>query len=297
VSSEACAPPRGERRSDDLRGGLFMFLSGLCFAILSSAIKELSADLPALVIGLLRNVVALICFVPMIWRRGFGLIRTNRYLDHFYRGAFGYISFLAFVYALQFLTLADAIALSFTTPLWSLVLSALFMAERIPPTRWLAAAVGFGGVLLIAKPGSDLGGGSAIALAAALLASLAMIKVKQLSRTEPPDRIAFYFMFNGLLIGLPIALPVWQSPDLRQWLLIAGVGSLSFVSQLCLTRAYALGTFSKIAPMDFLRLPLGIVSGFVLFGELPDLWSVAGMTIVVAATLFIMLARERKRAR
>lgn len=294
MSLQAGAPPL-ERRSDDLRGALFMVMSGLCFAILSSAIKELSADLPALEIGALRNVAALVCFAPMIWRRGLGLIRTDRPLDHFYRGAFGYISFLAFVFALPLLTLADAIALSFTTPLWSLVLSALLMAELIPPSRWLATAVGFAGVLLIAKPGSDFNVGSAIALSSAVLASLAMMKVKQLSRTEPPDRIAFYFMVTGLVIGLPIALPVWQWPTTHQWLLIALVGGLSFLSQLCLTRAYALGTFSKIAPMDFLRLPFGIVSGFLLFGELPDLWSVTGMATVVSATLFIMLARERRR--
>ena len=100
-------------------------------------------------------------------------------------------------------------------------------------------------------------------------------------------------MFNGLLIGLPIALPFWQWPDARQWLLVAGVGGLSFFSQLFMVRGYALGTFSKMAPLDFLRLPLGIVAGFTLFGELPDLWSVAGMAVVIAATLFIVLARER----
>jgi drug/metabolite transporter (DMT)-like permease len=282
-------------RADDLRGGLYMFLSGLSFAVLSSGLKELSHDLPTLMVGVLRNVAALACFAPLFWRRGFGLVRTDRWREHFLRSAYGYISFLMFVYALPILLLADAIALSFTTPLWSLLLSGLFMAERIPPTRWVATAIGFAGVLLIAKPGSDVSAATAIALLSAVLASLAMIKVKQLSRTEPPERIAFYFMFNGLLIGLPIALPVWQWPDARQWLLVAGVGGLSFLSQICLVRGYALGTFSKMAPMDFLRLPLGIVSGFALFGELPDLWSVTGMAIVVAATLFIMLARERKR--
>ena len=284
------APP-----SNDVRGGLLMFASGLCFAVLSAAIKELAADLPTVVIAVLRKVAALVCFAPMLWRSGFALVRTERYLDHFYRSAFGYISFLAFIYVLPFLTLADVIALSFTTPLWSLLLAVLFMGERIPANRWLATAIGFGGVLLIAKPTSEVGGATAIALAGALLASLAMVKVKQLSATEPPDRIAFYFMLNGLVIGLPLAVPVWQMPDLRQWLLLAGVGVLSFLSQLCVSRAYAIGTFSKMAPMDFCRLPLGILTGFVLFGELPDLWSTVGMAIVVAATLFIMLARAGRR--
>jgi len=289
------AQAAGEARADDLRGGLYMFLSGLSFAVLSSGLKELSHDLPALMVGLLRNVAALAFFAPLLWRRGFGLVRTDRWREHFLRSFYGYVSFLMFVYALPILLLADAIALSFTTPLWSLLLSALVIAEKIPPSRWLATAIGFGGVLLIAKPGSDVSAATALALLSAVLASLAMIKVKQLSRTEPPERIAFYFMFNGLLIGLPIALPFWQWPDARQWLIVIGVGGLSFLSQLCLVRGYALGTFSKMAPMDFLRLPLGIVSGFALFGELPDIWSVLGMAVVVSATLFIMLKRDRKR--
>jgi drug/metabolite transporter (DMT)-like permease len=172
----------------------------------------------------------------------------------------------------------------------------LVLSERIPPSRWLATAVGFTGVLLIAKPSSAIGLAAAIALGSALLSSLAMMKVKQLSLTEPPDRIAFYFMLNGLVMGLPFALPVWQTPEPRQWLLLGLTGAVSFLGQLCLSRAYAIGTFSKMAPMDFFRLPLGILTGFALFGEVPDLYSVAGMAIVVAASLFIVMARSAPRA-
>ena len=285
------------RLSDDARGALLLLASGLCFAVLSAATKELATDLPALVIGAVRNVVALACFAPMIWRRGFALVRTERYWSHFFRSVFGYVSFLAFIYVLPILTLADVIALSFTTPLWSLLLSALFMGEPIPARRWIAVAIGFGGVLLIAKPTSAIGWATAIALASAVLASLAMMKVKQLSRTEPPDRIAFYFMFNGMLIGTPLAAPVWQMPTGHAWLLLLGIGALSFLSQRCLTRGYALGQFSKMAPMDYCRLPFGILTGFVFFGELPDALSVLGMAIVVASTLYIVMARQAPRAR
>jgi drug/metabolite transporter (DMT)-like permease len=281
------------RLSDDVRGGLLMIVSGMLFTVSASAMKELAADLPVMVVALLRHAFALLCFVPMVMRRGPALLRTQRYFSHFYRGAFGFISFVAFIYVLPRLNLADVIALSFTTPLWSLLLSVLLLAERVPPSRWLATAIGFGGVLLIAKPDSAIGVASAVALGSALLSSLAMMKVKQLSLTEPPDRIAFYFMLNGLFLSLPFALPVWQTPTLRQWLLLAVMGGLSFLGQLCLSRAYALGQFSKIAPMDFFRLPLGILAGFALFAELPELSSVAGMAIVVGASLFILLARTR----
>ncbi len=292
MSLEAGGTPSvAGRMSDDLRGGLLMIVSGLCFTVSSAAIKDLASDLPTMVVAVLRHVVALVCFAPMVWRQGLALVRTQRYFEHFYRGAFGFVSFLAFVYVLPLLNLADVIALSFTTPLWSLLLSVVMLRERVPVSRGVATAIGFFGVLLIAKPTSSFGLAALIALGSALLSSLAMMKVKQLSRTEPPDRIAFYFMLNGLLLGSPFALPVWQTPSLRQWGLLALIGIVSFAGQLCLSRAYAVGQFTKMAPMDFFRMPLGIVVGFLLFSELPDLWSVLGMAIVVGASLFIVLSR------
>jgi drug/metabolite transporter (DMT)-like permease len=290
------APSVAGRLSDDARGALLMLASGLLFTITSGALKELAASLPAMEVGLLRNAMALAFFVPMLWRRGLSLIRTERYRDHFWRGAFGYLSFLAFIYVMPILTLADVIALSFTTPLWSLLLAVLFLRERVPPSRWIAVAVGFAGVVMIAKPTSAVGWATALALLSALVASLAMMKVKQLSLTEPPDRIAFYFMLNGLFIGLPLAVPDWRTPGPTEWLLLALTGGLSFVSQLCMTRGYALGAFTKMAPMDFCRLPLGILTGFVFFAELPDLLSVVGMVVVVGSTLYIVLARTRVAA-
>jgi drug/metabolite transporter (DMT)-like permease len=284
------------QRRADLRGGLLMLASGFLFSLSSAAVKELVSELPVFVVAVLRHVFALACFVPLVVRRGPAFFATRRYFSHFYRGAFGFVSFLAFIYVLPLLNLADVIALSFTTPLWSLILTVLFLGERVPLARWGATAVGFVGVILIAKPSSAVGLASSIALSSALLSSLAMMKVKQLSLTEPPDRIAFYFMLNGLLMGLPLALPVWQTPEPRQWLLLALMGALSFASQICLSRAYAIGTFSKMAPMDFFRLPLGILVGFVLFGELPDGFSTLGMVIVVAASLFILMSRTAPRA-
>jgi len=281
------------RLPDDIRGGIFIVLGGLCFTMVGAVIKQLAGTLPEMVIALGRHVFAVAFVAPFILRKGLSAVRTQRYGGHLYRSAFGYISFLGLIFALPRLNLADVTALSFTTPLWSLLLSVLFLGESIRASRWIATAIGFGGVLLIAKPTSRLDPAMLVALGSALFASLAMMKVKQLSRTEPPDRISFYFLFNGLLFSLPLALPVWRTPDLAQLGLLAAIGGLSCVGQLCLSRGYALGQFSKMAPMDFFRLPLSVLLGFALFTELPDLLAFAGMAVIVAASLFILLARTR----
>jgi drug/metabolite transporter (DMT)-like permease len=289
------APAAAGRASDDLRGGLLIILGGLCFTIVGVTIKQLAGSLPEIVIALWRHIFAVACFAPFILRKGIGAVRTQRYFGHLYRSAFGFISFLGFVYALPRLDLADVTALSFTTPLWSLLLAVLFLGEPVRPSRWLATVLGFGGVLLVARPTSQLQPAVLIALASALFSSLAMMKVKQLSLTEPPDRISFYFLLNGMLFAAPLALPVWRMPDLPQLLLLAVIGGISCLGQLCLSRGYALGQFSKMAPMDFFRLPLAVLLGFALFAELPDLPAFAGMAIIVAASLFILLSRAKPR--
>lgn len=284
------------RLSDDLRGGLWMILGGLCFTIVGVVIKTLGSELPPTVIVLFRHIFALLCFVPIVLREGATLIYTKRYFEHFYRGVFGFLSFYGLVYALPRLNLADVTALTFTAPLWSLMLSVLFLGEPIRPSRWLATAVGFGGMLMIAKPSGQIDWAMVAALGAALFTSLAMMKVKQLSATEPPDRIAFYFLLNGVLLGAPLAAPGWRTPDVRQLIWLAGIGAISFVGQICLSRGYALGQFTKMAPMDFFRLPLAILLGFLMFAELPDTLALVGMAIVVAASLFILLARSPSQA-
>jgi drug/metabolite transporter (DMT)-like permease len=296
------APADGTRASagrltDDVRGGLLIILGGLCFTLVGAVIKQLGGELPVGVIALGRHVFALACFAPFILHKGVGTLRTQRYFGHFYRSAFGFISFYGLIYALPRLDLADVTALSFTAPLWSLLLSVLFLGDRIRPSRWLATAIGFGGVLLVAKPGGTLEPAMPVALGAALFSSLAMMKVKQLSATEPPDRIAFYFLLNGMLFATPLALADWQMPDLPQIGLLAAIGAISSIGQILLSRGYALGQFSKMAPMDFFRLPLAILLGFAVFAELPDLLALAGMAIIVAASLYILLARSAKPAR
>jgi len=283
------------RLSDDVRGGLLIILGGLSFTCVGAIIKQLGGELSVPAIALWRHVFALLCFAPLlVVRHGVGALRTHRYFGHFYRSLFGFISFYGGIYALARLSLADATALSFTAPLWSLLLAVTFLGDRVRASRWLATATGFGGVLLIARPaGSFIEPAMLVALGGALFSSLAMMKVKQLSATEPPDRITFYFLANGLLIGLLPALATWTTPDARQFVLLAVMGAISCIGQMFLTRGYALGQFSKMAPMDFCRLPLAIALGFGLFGEVPEVAGLAGMAIIVGASLFILMSRNK----
>ena len=281
--------------SDDIRGGMFLIVAVLCFTAAFGVIKQLTLELSEPVIGVFRSIFALIFFVPLLVRKGIGFLKTSRPIGHIWRSIFGYGSFLLFVYAVAQLPLGDAVALSFTSPFWSILIGWLVFGDRITPRLGLAVVVGFSGVLLIAQPSASagLGVGAAIAIVSAIGTSLAMMMVKQLSGSEPPDRVAFYFMFVSAFIGAVPAAFDWTTPQLHHLLPLAGIGALFFVGQTALSRAYLYGTFSRMAPLDFVRLPTALLLGFFIFGEVPATIALIGMALIVAASLDILLGGRK----
>lgn len=288
------APPKPP--TDDLRGGLFLIGGVSCFSVAFLIIKQLAVDLPEPMIGLLRSIFAVLFFLPMILKRGVGFLATSRPIGHFWRAAFGYISFLMFIYAVARLPLGDAVALSFTSPFWSILIGVAVFGDRLTLRLGIAVAVGFGGVLLIAQPSAEagLGIGAVIAISSAVFTSLAMMMVKQLAATEPPDRTAFYFMFvSGFVAAIPAAFD-WQWPSAHHWPGLIAIGALFYGGQLMLTRGYTYGTFSRVAPLDFVRLPLSLLLGFLWFGEVPAALAAGGMALIVLASLDILFSGRRR---
>ncbi len=288
---------------DELRAGLFMMTAASCFAFAFALIKWLTADLPEVVVTLWRSVFAVLFFLPMVWRAGpRHFLATSRPAAHAWRTTIGFTSFILFVYALARLPLGDTVALGFTAPLWSVLLGVVVFRDRMTWRLALAVAVGFCGVALITQPGSHGTAGPAATLGivcvltSAVLSSLTMMMVKQLTRSEPPDRIAFYFLVGASLLALPLAGLDWRWPSPRLWLYLVLCGSIFYVGQLCMTRAYAYGTFSRVAPLDLVRLPISVLVGVLAFGEMPNRLALAGMALILVAALDIMLANWRNSA-
>jgi drug/metabolite transporter (DMT)-like permease len=186
--------------------------------------------------------------------------------------------------------------LSFSYPLWSIVIAALFMGERVRLRRTVATVVGFLGVVLVVQPQGGLQPGSLFAMSSAVLTTLALFNVKRLTATEPPQRIVFYFFFLGTLMLLPPAILTWQTPTLEQfgWLLASGV--FGVIGQSCLTRAYRAGEMTVVQPMDFMRMPMAAAVGLVAFGEVPDAMAALGTLVVMAASAYIVYRATRLRA-
>ena len=258
-------------------------------------IKQLVTELPVFVVALGRTFFALCMLLPWLYRAGASGIRSNRIGLHFTRSFFGISAFVTLAFALQYLILADAMVLAFTSPFWSILIGGIVLREAIHGRRITATVVGFCGVIMIVKPHGGVAPAMLLALLSAILTSSAMISMKALSSTEPPTRIVFYFMLCGTLFILPPAAITWITPSLIQtgWLLLAGI--LGAVGQNFLARAYDAGEVSIVAPFDFMRLPAAVLLGYLVFSELPDSWSVFGTLTIISAAVYLLHRGHREQ--
>jgi drug/metabolite transporter (DMT)-like permease len=278
----------GDTARNDAKGAIYIVSGAICFAVCGGLIKHLTAEMSWGTVGFLRHVFALPFFLPMIWRKGWGSVATRRPLGHLLRGAAGFSSYILFVIALTQMRMGDTFALAYTTPFWSLAIAVIVFGERLGIRRVLATAVGFAGVLMVVKPAGDYNVFAVVALASACLTSIAMMMVKQLSATEPPDRIAFWFILAGLPFGAPLAAFAWTPPDVAALGPLVLLGALTWLGQRCLSRGYSLGQFSKMAPLVFVQVAIATGIGILYFGEVPDPLAAVGMVLIAAGAIAVV---------
>lgn len=283
--------------SDDLRrGALYALSAAAAMAFAATCIKGASASVPNPVIVFARASIGLLLLAPWLVRGGCELLKTRRFGGHLWRAAFGVISMYGYFHSIGHLPLAEAVLLTYTMPLFAPFIGWAWLGEKPPPTALPAALVGLAGITLIVKPGGE-GLTSLAALIGALSgisAAAAMIGIRRISDTEPASRIVFYFL---LLSSLTTALPLpwmWQTPDLPGWLWLLGVGAFATAGQFLLTKAYTVATASYIGPFTYTSVIFAGALGWALWGEAPDLWSLAGIALVIGSCLITLLPRRSR---
>jgi drug/metabolite transporter (DMT)-like permease len=302
----ASSPPHGPmrmfeaalaRRTAPVQAAFWMILAAFLMAGMGALVRVASAELHPFELAFFRTVLALPIMMPLLLRRGWAGLRLSQWRGYLTRACFSIGGLIGGFYALVHMRYADSIALSFTLPIFATIGAAWFLKENVRLRRWVAVAVGFIGMLVIIRPGTEsLNLFSLVAVAAAASAAGATLTVKKLSRTEPAGAIVANLALYLTPMTLAFALTVWVWPSLPTWGLLAVVGLAGTLGQIALTRAYAAADASVVMPFDYLRLPLGAMFGFVLFAERPDLWTFAGAGIIAGSSIYIAY-RESKLAR
>jgi drug/metabolite transporter (DMT)-like permease len=284
-------------RSQHLNAALLMFGSTLFFGLMTVAIRLASETLHTFQIAFFRNFFGLAAALPLLLHHGPGLLKTTQLPRYVFRCFIGVVSMLCGFWAIGHLPLAQAVALSYSTPIFVTIAAVIFLHEQVRARRWAAVALGFVGVIIIVRPGTDgFSAGTLVALAAALLSGIVSIQIKLLSRTEPADRIVLLTTLLWVPMSLLPALTVWEWPRGIVWVWVIAAGFLGTGAHMLWTRALKLGDVSALTPISFMQLPIVAIAGWWLFQEPLDRWTAIGASVIFAANAYIA-HREARLAR
>lgn len=295
--SEAAAKPG---LAPNVHGALWMLASAVGFTVMTTLIKYLGDDYPAMLQAFYRQAAGLLILLPVIIRRRSAAFATTRPGILIFRASAGTLGMILSFYAFQKMPLADANALSFTRTLWLVPLAAFVVREHVGPLRIGAAVVGFLGVLLMIRPGSSgafaIGIPALAMLASSFLFALTVTGMKVMTRDHSPMVLLVWSATLGLLFALPPALFVWRWPEPIDLVLLCLMGVMGTITQGCYIKGMSIGDAGAMAPIDYIRLVFTTAAGFFLFSEVPTVWTMAGAGVVVVSTLFITW-REQQIAR
>ena len=272
-----------------------MLLSGTCYVASATLMRNIGDSYSAFELTFIRSVVAVILLGPLFFRGLHGALIPERPFAHLMTGIFSYVGILAWVYAAARMPVADFFALQFVTPLFTMSLAIIFLRERTDRTSWICALIGFAGVLIILRPGLiAISAGALIALISSVGYATVNTIVRSLSATVSATAIVFYANFLLVPISLPLAVLNWKTPLLPDWPAILGVCVLSTIGYVTVTKAITLAPARIVQPVNFMRMPIAAVFGFVIFSEFPDLWTWVGAVVIFLSTTYAVQRGARR---
>ena len=267
-----------------VKAALWMVGTVLSFALMGVCGRELSGELSTFQILFWRGLLGGIAILPLLFYQGWGHVQTKRPGAQIWRNLFNFAGQYGWFYAIGVISLAEVFALEFTTPIWTALLAFLFLKEKLTIPRLTAIALGFGGILLITRPGVGETNPAALAvLGAAIAYAASYTMVKSLTDTESPLTILVYMTVVQLPLSLAFSVDGWIWPSSTLWPWIVAVALSGLFAHYCMARAFQQGDAMLVVPLDFLRLPLIVAVGFFYYGEALNPWVLGGATLVFAA--------------
>lgn len=260
------------------------------FSVMSLFVKLAGRSVPSTEIVLARGVVILVVTGGWLARRGVSPWGRRKGLL-LLRGLLGFAALSCFYYALTVLPLADATVIQYTNPVWTALIAAVVLDERLRRIEGLGIVASLAGVLLLVRPTFLFEGGgglhlvhAGIALAGALFSAAAYVTVRVLGATEDPLVIVFWFALVNVVVAVPLAAPSAVWPDATGWLLLLGVGVSAQGSQVLLTRGLGEERAGRAMAVAYLQIVFAAVWGALVFAEIPDLAMAAGALLVMGGT-------------
>ncbi|PAP93334.1 DMT family transporter [Mesorhizobium wenxiniae] len=280
------------------KAAFWMALSIASFLTMSVAGRATTAELNVFQVLELRSVIGLFILLPLVMiSGGFAAMRTKRPLAHIARNVVHFVGQAAWLYALTLIPLAVLISIEFTTPIWTAILAVGFLGERLSRPRLAAIVLGLIGVVIIVRPGvGSVDPGHIVVLGAAVCFGISVVVVKSLTRTDSVVSIIFWMLVIQSVLGLIPALYEWRNPPLELWPWILLIAFTGMSSHFCMARALAYADATVISPMDFLRVPLSALIGWLLYHEQIDAFTAGGALLILLGNLLNLQKKASKPA-
>lgn len=286
---------RASRLDPTLRALLWSASAGLLFVLLNSLMRGLSIALDPFQTQFLRYLMGIAVMLPLILRSGVASYRPQNMLGQFTRGGVHTIGLCIWFTAIPHISIADTTAIGFTTPIFIMLGAVLVFKEPMRWERWMAAGLGFAGVLIVVAPKMTGSGGlyNLVMLASSPVFAASFLMTKALTRYERASVIVVWQAISVTLFSLPLALLHWQAPTAGQWFLFLLCGLLGSAGHYCLTSSYAAADISATQSVKFLDLVWATLVGWLAFSDAPSRSTLIGGTVICASTIWV--ARREAR--
>jgi drug/metabolite transporter (DMT)-like permease len=271
-----------------------LWMAGWLALMLTVAVagRETTRELNVFQIMEVRSVLGFVMLYPLVrMNGGFATMRTSRPLQHISRNLIHYCAQLGWFFALTLIPLGQVVAIEFTMPIWTAILAASFLGERM--TVWKTAAIVLGviGVIIIVRPATGtINPGQLIALGAAVGFGISVTMMKSLTRTEQTLAIIFWMLVVQSAAGFLPSLYVWQWPTSYAWGWLVVIAFCGTFSHYCMARAMLYADATVVIPMDFLRVPLTAALGWLIYSERLDIFTVMGAALILTGNLLNLKA-------
>jgi drug/metabolite transporter (DMT)-like permease len=281
-----------------VKGVILIMLALIVFTVLDSSAKLVLQTLNLPTAAFFRYAFAfLISCVFILPRMGFAIFATSHPRLQATRGLMLALSTSLNFVGLQHLQLSQTSAIFFTIPLWTCALSVPLLGEKVGIRRWTAVIAGLFGVLIIMRPGTDTFHWSMLfTLGASLIGALYNIATRRVGANDRAETSLLHLGLFGSLAGVIPMLGHWETPSGGEWSLLIGMGAAGALGHYLIIEAHRHAPASVLAPYIYTQIIWMVVAGYMLFGNLPDMWTLIGAAIVVGSGIY-MFMRERMLGR
>ena len=271
----------------NVRGSLWILLGSLIGAVMGGLIKFVGQRIPVFEILLIRQLCVVAILSPILLRNHSIVFKTSHLHLHVMRGMFGAIAMAAGFTALVHMPLAEATAISFAKTLFTTLLAIIFLRETVGIRRWSVTIVGFIGVLVIIRPGTEaINAYAFLALTSSMFVAAIMILLRKLSQIDPAVTIMAYQSCFVTVIMVGPALYFWVTPTWPEIAVIMLIGGIMSIMQWVHIQGMKVAEAAAVAPVEYARLFFATLIGLIFFSEVPTIWTLTGSGIIVGCTFY-----------